>query len=258
MNNVTLNPSVKRNASGFSLVELLVVIGIIGILASIILPVLGNAKQRAKIAKAKLEMRDFENALAAYKSDYKMFPMSPAVQAASSANADFTYGDGSVVLNGTGTERSNEELVAILSDWEFYQSNNNPTVNQNHALNFRKKDYLQVNQLVQPGDPGHGTDAVWRDPWGNPYIVTLDLNYDDQVMDAFYRLQAVSQQNGSSGYMGTVNNVDAGGNGNNFSIRKSVAVWSFGPDGKADATAKANGEGANGKNSDNILSWFND
>jgi hypothetical protein len=38
---------------------------------------------------------------------------------------------------------------------------------------------------------------------------------------------------------------------NRFEIRDSVAVWSLGPDGKADASAKANF----GVNKDNILSW---
>ena len=34
---------------------------------------------------------------------------------------------------------------------------------------------------------------VYRDPWGNPYIITMDLNYDEQCQDAFYCQQAVSQ-----------------------------------------------------------------
>jgi hypothetical protein len=34
--------------------------------------------------------------------------------------------------------------------------------------------------------PGVGTDLVYRDPWGNPYIITMDLNYDEMCKDAFY------------------------------------------------------------------------
>ena len=40
--------------------------------------------------------------------------------------------------------------------------------------------------------PGVGPDGVYRDPWGNPYIITIDLNYDDKARDAFYRNPTVS------------------------------------------------------------------
>ncbi len=40
--------------------------------------------------------------------------------------------------------------------------------------------------------PGVDNDLVYRDPWGNPYIISMDLNYDDQTKDAFYGLDKVS------------------------------------------------------------------
>ena len=47
--------------------------------------------------------------------------------------------------------------------------------------------------------PGVGTDLVYRDPWGNPYIVTIDMNADGLTRDSFYAQQNVSGgANGSS------------------------------------------------------------
>ncbi len=79
----------------------------------------------------------------------------------------------------------------------------------------------------------------------------MDFDEDNQVQDAFYRLQTVSQQNNQTGYNGLVNAKDANGNGNNFSYHGDVMVWSAGPDGKVDPTRAAN----QGANQDNVISW---
>ena len=56
--------------------------------------------------------------------------------------------------------------------------------------------------------PGVGNDLVYRDPWGNPYVITMDLNYDEQCQDAFYSLNMVSSSspgNANSGINGLIN-----------------------------------------------------
>ena len=100
---------------------------------------------------------------------------------------------------------------------------------------------------------GVGTDLVYRDPWGNPYVITMDLNYDDQCQDAFYSLKGVSQQSGQSGFNSLGNSTDPNGNGNNFRYHGKVMVWSAGPDGKIDRSASARAN--TGFNKDNVLSW---
>ncbi|MEP6663971.1 MAG: hypothetical protein ABJC04_09935, partial [Verrucomicrobiota bacterium] len=94
-----------------------------------------------------------------------------------------------------------------------------------------------------------GDDLVFRDPFGNPYIITIDFDYDGKCMDGFYRREMVSLQNLNQGYYGTyrpsTTPVDS------FEVNTPVMIWSLGPDGKVDATKKANVD----VNKDNILSW---
>jgi hypothetical protein len=106
-----------------------------------------------------------------------------------------------------------------------------PTANAGYQKNPQQTKFLNASMASDTNSPGVGPDLVYRDPWGNPYIITMDLNYDEQCRDAFYSLQQVSQNgaNSQSGYFGLVNPIDANGNGNNFQYRGKVMVWSLGP-----------------------------
>lgn len=64
---------------GFTLIEMLVVIAIIGILAGILLPTLAHLKTKAKIKQAQMEMQNLAGAIKAYEKEYNRFPGSPKV-----------------------------------------------------------------------------------------------------------------------------------------------------------------------------------
>ncbi len=60
--------------SGFTLIELMVVLVILGLLATTIMPRILNRPEQARRTKAKIEIRNIESALALFKTDTGRFP----------------------------------------------------------------------------------------------------------------------------------------------------------------------------------------
>ncbi len=68
-------PAASRGLrAGFTIIELMVVIVILGILATIIMPRFLDRPQEARQMKAKVQIRNFEAALALFKTDTGRFP----------------------------------------------------------------------------------------------------------------------------------------------------------------------------------------
>ena len=271
----TSKPTTKLARQGFTLIELLVVIAIIGILAGMLLPALARAKVRAKVAIAKKEVRDIQAAIKTYETDYSKLPIAKKFRQHLTPdkvhNPDFTYGTfdpttGEALFGWSQRESvqlpfvrnianeipnaNNSELMVILQNHTHYP-NGSPTLNQNYVLNHKKINYLNAERASDNRSPGIGPDLVYRDPWWNPYIVTLDLNYDEKCRDGFYSMDRVSKNQNflKGGHKGLVPRQVNGEIYYEYS--GNVMVWSFGPDGRIDSRVNA----ISGANKDNILSW---
>lgn len=251
-------------ARAFTIIELLIVIAIIGILAAMLMPVLSAAQKHAKVTQAKTEIANIVNAIQQYESDYSRFPISAAAQ--NMGVGAYTYGGVFQSTNGTwwvgttnanGLVASNSDVMAILLDYTNYPNNylgGATTINTNHMKNPKRNVYLantkpsgwDPSQTGTPPLPGIGNDLVYRDPWGNPYVITMDLNEDNAAFDALYERPTVASIGGGTGLAGLVSQPNG-----YYAFHGNVMVWSAGPDGKIAQDLPANSS----PNRDNVLSW---
>jgi prepilin-type N-terminal cleavage/methylation domain-containing protein len=274
----------------FTLIELLVVIAIIAILAAMLLPVFGVAMTHAKKTQAKLQVGQISSAIEQYESQYSRMPVASYVQ--QSGSNDVTYG-GYYTSTATTPANANEfpnaswataqqggfstpvglymtnnsDVMAILLDLTNYPNTNVWTVNTNYQKNPMRTVFLNGSYSSDTASPGIGTDLNYRDPWGNPYIITMDLNEDNKAEDPFYAPYWMSSSTGAAGGAG-MNGLSYQASDNYYLFHGNVMVWSMGPNGPANhapstftypPTASAPpGGGAWARDSSNknhVLSW---
>lgn len=95
----------RKNHDGFTLIELMVVIVILGILAGLIVPRIMGRPEEAKQLKAKLTIQSLETSLRLYKLDNGSYPtteqgLEALVQAPDAGNVPKHYREGGYIEKG--------------------------------------------------------------------------------------------------------------------------------------------------------------
>ena len=99
-------------------------------------------------------------------------------------------------------------MIAILTDAAYYPES---SANQRHIYNSRSLVLYNGRPAADTNSPGIDANNILRDPFGLPYIITLDMNGDSKCVDPIW-----------SGIL--YNNA-----GNpNFFVPGSSMIWSFG------------------------------
>ena len=145
--------NVKRsNQTGFTLVELLVVISIVGLLAGLMSVAIPRAMEAGKKAKVKGELTAIVAAVKAYKQEYGKWP-------GSTFTSDTTYQDGQSM-----------QLLAALSG-----------TNSSAVENPKSVRFLE----------GALSDGTMLDPWRTQYLVLIDSD-DSNSLDYQSKTAAIS------------------------------------------------------------------
>jgi len=132
--------------AGFTLIELLVVISIIAILAGLAFPAVQGALGQGKKAQARNDVNQIAAAFKAYQLEYGRLPSGDTPETA----------DGNAPAN-----------------WINSLTETNATMNPRGIVFFEPR--------IAKGGKSGKDGAVYRDPWGGAYQVTLDYNYDNRI-----------------------------------------------------------------------------
>ena len=146
----------RRGQAGFTLVELLVVISIIGLLAGIMVPTITKAMEAGKKAKAKGELTAVIAALKAYKQEYGQWPT-----ASGDRSEDEWFGGGNY-----GNPENGRTLMKILSGSNIIVSG----VGQNP----KSVTFFEGAKVSSGRRDTSGGELL--DPWGTQYGFKVDTD----------------------------------------------------------------------------------
>lgn len=163
---------------GFTLVELLTVIAIIGILAGIIIPTVGSAKKNTNRAKTKVQFSQWSSAIEQFKQEYGFYPFftgSTAPQIAANQDEGASV---AVRLNDTVARR---RFVEILTGKQpDGTALTNTAAGESLAQNKRRVAYYSFSN--DELEVASGAVNSIKDAFGNDEIVVvIDYNYNGLI-----------------------------------------------------------------------------
>ena len=145
----------RNRRRNFTLVELLVVIGIIAVLAGMLMAGIMYAPGKAQKAKSQAEVTTLVNAIKQYESTYGVLPIP----------------SGALSDDGTLSSDNYKLMIHILQADD--EGLNNTDKEKVKKQNKRSTKFLDI----------QGNEAgVYVDPWGEEYSVVFDAGYDGKIV----------------------------------------------------------------------------
>ncbi len=159
-------PETSHRRRAFTLIELLTVIAIIGILASIIFPTIGAVQNHAHKAAVKAQLGQWSVAMQSFHSDYSYYPQIDGAYAATQGEANIVNPQ-KFAIALTGVELDSTVLPATASATDM-------------VGNTKRRGYYSIAQSEQVLTDGIPTGL--QDAFGNTQIAVLyDSNGDGWI-----------------------------------------------------------------------------
>jgi prepilin-type N-terminal cleavage/methylation domain-containing protein len=152
MERILRKNGLRSGQAGFTLVELLVVVTIIGLLVGLVSVAVPTAIESGMKAKAKGELTAIVAAVKAYKQEYGQWPVAKSKMDLVSDEYNSWYGPPT-------QEQESKDLMKILSGDMTVQK-------ERQTMNPKGVRFLE----------GANTDGTFQDPWGKQYCVKMDTN----------------------------------------------------------------------------------
>ncbi|MGO9245508.1 MAG: type IV pilin protein [Verrucomicrobiia bacterium] len=190
-----------RTDCAFTLIELLAVIGIIGVLAALLFPAIKTAILKSEVSGAQSGISNLSTAFKAYYTEYGKWP----IQDTPAPNKYYVVDANMVAL------LSGADIGTLTTPFATTETDGGNFSNSGSFQgNPRKIPFLQFKQSDL--GPFNNVPGFYLDPWKKPYFFNLDFTYAGNLPNPFGILPTFQ------------------------SITNGFLVWSDGPDGQENHT----------------------